>query len=299
VQGTLLPEPPQESTIDIDDEPTQPLERVKRKREKKKLGKLPWVPQQERRVAAKEDPVDFAALYEEKPRSRASFLDIGLRDGELTWEQRREAEEAQEEKEELGAVARREDTLGGAAWVLKETWEFLTQVLSGILQFMTTPVQYLIWPTLAVLAIATVASYRGASHVSTAERSAQSSWHQLATTLDDSKGVIEELSEVGGNRQVLDVHLEAYQQARTEEEKEEAALKLSAVVEEQYSRLGEAEDPSIERRRKVLESRIRHLRRNKQAYLDTKAGWVEAASTTTGKLAVSLGLAGAPPGPQE
>jgi serine/threonine protein kinase len=328
MRGTILPNSLQEASStyppegdtdsDIDDEPTQPLERVKLKREKKKLGKLPWVPRQERkkapkeekkklekipwvpheerRAAPKEELVDFAALYEEKQSSRRGALDIGLKDGEQTWDQRREAEEAQEEEEEdYESAAEHGATLRGVEWALKEAWEFFTQILTGILQFTAAPFQYLVWPVVAVLAIATVASYRGASQVSTAERFAQSSWHQLSSALDDSEGVIDELSQVGGNRQVLDVHMEAYRQARTEEEKVVAALKLSAVVEEQYSRLGEADDPTIERRRKVLESRVRYLRRNKQTYLDSTDAWTEAASTTTGKLAVSLGLAGAPP----
>jgi serine/threonine protein kinase len=258
---------------------------------------IPWVPSTER--GRKDEDYDFESLYvQDESSSRGP--DRGEIGSGLA-EEGTVAAEAQliapdEEKEDQEDPGKHAGKVFDPMWALGEAWKFITQLLSGMLQFASQPVQYLAWPVVAALAIGAVASFHGASSVVTAQTSTTTDLRLLTAVLDRSTpDLIEDISAQGGSRTALEAEWARYQGASTPAEKEAAAVALSRRMEEQVTRLDEPSTPQEIRDRKSLQSRVQALTRQRAAFVDAQEQWRAAASTTTGQLAVHLGLAGEPP----
>ena len=149
--------------------------------------------------------------------------------------------------------------------------------------------------SVALFAIALIGSLQGASHVVSAQTATSTSYNVLTTTLDRSAPeLIDDLSYAGGNRELLEAHFARYKDAATPEEERAAALALTKVMEETIVRLEVTDDPREVARRKSLQGKIQTLTRQRAVYTEAQTAWETSASTTTGKLAVQLGLAGNP-----
>jgi len=254
---------------------------------------LPWVPSSER--GRKDEDYDFESLYvqsegnvPEAPGGGATPDGVEhLADSDIR------VITGDDEQGDPGARA------GGGfdgTWALKEAWKFVTEILKGMLGFAAQPVQYLVWPMLAAVLIAGLAGFHGASTVITAATTTSTDLHLLTNSLDRSTpDLIDAIAAQGGHREVLQAQWSRYRSASTPEGERKAALALSRLMEEQVVRLNQPETPQQIRDRTALQSQMQSLTRQRTAFVEAQKDWRQAASTTTGRLAIKLRLAGAPP----
>jgi LemA protein len=136
-----------------------------------------------------------------------------------------------------------------------------------------------------------------AAEISAARAEAARGETRLTQALDRQAALVPQLVALaGGDHATMRSASEAYRDARTLSEKERAAAALSLAMAEALAGLPPATDADQARLNLQYELTGSQNRVSTEAarYEEARLGWEGAASTTTGRAAVGLGLADAP-----